>query len=429
MGRPRSDRWAYLAPRLFVLLGASLIASIAADRLAGLVVPATVPQQIAHPPNLVEERNTIEFSYEFRSNSMGLRYRELPLARRHEGEFRMALAGDSFTEGYGMPDGERFSELLEASLSTAEHPASVINCGLSGTGPAEYGRTLLAVCAKYHLDLAVAVVFTNDLHDTSASAALGLRRNRRGEFEMPTGTAPTYEPGSTLRRVVSRIWPWSYARLRNWSVTRDQQRLKSAGFLHFVEERARREHIPDSAVAAWRARIPPRLLEAAEHGRFNGSALALGLFEPNIWVESLDLDGDRARTKWVAMRRVLDDIMVSCRQLALTCAVVYAPTTVQYDQARAALERVTGIRVRPEWMTGRSELERALDDWAASKSVPFFSMTEDFRRAAAARPGTLNFEFDGHWTAAGHHVAASAIGRWLRTQHLLPAGRTANASR
>ena len=132
-------------------------------------------------------------------------------------------------------------------------------------------------------------------------------------------------------------------------------------------------------------------------------------------MQSLDLPGDR----WLSFSRVLDQIVVRCRDVQLPFAVVYAPAAVQYDPA-ATFERSLGIHIRPEWLTMESELERRLEAWAAASHVPLLSLTSELRSAAARQPGAFNFEFDTHWNARGHEVAARAIETWLRTQRLVP---------
>jgi lysophospholipase L1-like esterase len=417
--RPRfgPGRRQAIAARLALSVVSSVLVALALDRIAGQFVPA-VPTRVAHPPNLTEVRRTIDFTYEFRTNSKGLRYRELPDVKA-ETEFRAALAGDSFTEGYGVPAHERTTERLEAAFAGTGRQVSFINCGLSGVGPVEFGSLLLSVCAEYGLDTAVIQIFPNDVGDTGVGARLDLVRGRDGRLTAPT-RSELWKASGLPKRAVQMMWPWTYGRLQFWSMNRDAEQLRSLGFVEGVRERARREGIPAARVDDWLATLPRDLVDAAENRRFNGSALALGLFEPDRWRTFLDLEGELARAKWQAMKAVLTQIVTQCQQERIICAVAYAPSIVQYDQAGAHLERATGVEIRPEWLTGASVLEQQLQAWAADVGVPFLSMTEAFRRASAGRSGALNFRFDGHWNAAGHQVAADALARWLREQRLVP---------
>jgi hypothetical protein len=304
------------------------------DRLAAWWLGAAVsPVQIANPPNLREIRDTIEFVNEFRTNSMGLRYRELPLTKQSDAEFRVIVVGDSFTEGYGVAESDRFSSRLENSLSSPERPTFFINCGLSGTGPVQYGRILFAVCTQYHPDLALIVVHANDPNDTPIGARLDLDRTRSGRFAPHPRGPLLWLPGNALNRMAYRMWPWTYARLQQWSMARDKKYFNSLEFLDSVHERARRSGISDAAFDAWKARLPKRLLQAMEQKRLTGSALAMWLLEPDYLVDSLDIRTAHAEAKWLSMESVLTETISLCREVHLPCAVVYAPASVQYDEA------------------------------------------------------------------------------------------------
>src|SRR5262245_59596108 len=102
-----------LGARGLLLLVTLLVTSVTLDRAMGFVAHSASTIQIAHPPNFKENRKTVEFAYEFRTNSMGLRYREIPLNKQSEAEIRAVVVGDSYVEGFGVADGDLFTSLLE----------------------------------------------------------------------------------------------------------------------------------------------------------------------------------------------------------------------------------------------------------------------------------------------------------------------------
>lgn len=395
-----------------------LFASLLADRAAGLIMAPIPPPQVTHPPNSRGPRETIEFTYEFRTNSLGLRDRERPLARQSPRERRLVLGGDSFTEGYGVADDDRFSNLLEARLSTADEPATVVNAAMSGLGPDGYGRALLVAGMRYDPELAIIVVYANDLHDTPAGAALGVGMSDHGEFFVLPERAP-WEPGTPLRRLARRVWPWAYTRLQYLSRSWDERRRGGLGFREFLRERADMEGIGQDELAAWLAALPAEWVDAAEEGRLNGSRLAHGLFVPDVLVQSLDVEGAEAEAKWAAVDRILTELVARMRVRGTACAVVYAPDAAQYDASALELYRTAGVTLRTRWLTEASEFERRLAAWAARDNVPFMSLTPGFRAAAATRPGAFNFPLDGHWNREGHAVAADAIADWIVDEELL----------
>ena len=53
-----------------------------------------------------------EFEYQFRTNSLGFRDKERPL-KKPKNNYRIFVTGDSFTEGNGVDEESRFTNLLE----------------------------------------------------------------------------------------------------------------------------------------------------------------------------------------------------------------------------------------------------------------------------------------------------------------------------
>lgn len=89
-----------------------------------------------------------------------------------------------------------------------------------------------------------------------------------------------------------------------------------------------------------------------------------------------------------------------------------------------------GHQVSPEaWTEGRKAWNfppgvssdrpfRFLEKFASAESIPIVSLDRPFR--THPDPGSLYFTHDGHWTAAGHALAAEAIHAALRGESTLP---------
>ena len=74
-----------------------------------------------------------EFQYEYITNSLGLREREIDWSDTNE--VRLVIFGDSFTEGVGAPYDSTYPREIERILIKDEYNASVINAGVNGSDP------------------------------------------------------------------------------------------------------------------------------------------------------------------------------------------------------------------------------------------------------------------------------------------------------
>ena len=80
-------------------------------------------------PDLVARMPHERGGYVIRTNEQGFRS-NVPFEPRHDGTPRILVLGDSFTDGQGCDNHERFTDLLADMLG-----ASVYNYGVSGTAP------------------------------------------------------------------------------------------------------------------------------------------------------------------------------------------------------------------------------------------------------------------------------------------------------
>ena len=88
----------------------------------------------SNAPNVQGIHRSKEFSYQVSNNSYGMRFREISIDKP-KGIKRIAVLGDSFVWGLGVPDHERFTEVLERQLNAK---AEVLNFGVTGYGPIQY---------------------------------------------------------------------------------------------------------------------------------------------------------------------------------------------------------------------------------------------------------------------------------------------------
>jgi len=404
MRRSRQQRTVavFIANTALVLFSA-FIASIIFDRLLIFVgLPSEEPKIYAHPPNFTEERSSIDFRYTFKTNSQGLRYKEIPLAKPGN-TVRVLVVGDSFVEGYGVAFEDTFTWLLEEEFSSKTHPVNFINGGLSSTGPLEYARLFLHVGLNYDPDALLICVYANDVSNT-------------GKDYNPE---QIYHARRPYRRLRYLLWPRITTRISLWQHQRD------ADFLEAVSSKARSRGISEEEIRKWRERIPPQLVDAVNKGQFLGAMLSYGLLKPKYWVESIDIEGTQAERKWSAMVTILEKMLSIARERGIWVGMVYIPARFQYDPAKENpnIWRVGGTEIRDQWLSGESEIQRRLASWTATAGVPLLDLTPALKEAIKT-DDRINFRIDSHWSPKGHRAAALAIAQWLnKTYDLLPPRR------
>ena len=367
--------------------------------------PAEQPVRAAHPPNYIEDREFIEFRYRFATNSMGLRYRELP-REKPAGAYRVVVLGDSYTEGLGVEAAERFTNRLEQRFTGAGETMAFINGGLSGTAPVYYARLLKHVGLQYSPDAILVCIFANDVGNTSEDFAA-------------SSIDPPARPRSGAKGLVGRVWPRIYTVL---ALLKEQynyrKRTQTSDFVNAVTVRAQQQGITDARIDAWIDSLPKQVVDAINANRFGFGVLAYGLLYPEFWSDSIDLGTPRSERKWQNLLRSLEAIVSLAEPRKIEIAMVFLPAHFQYDPTTHRSDNIavrTGTIVRRHWLSGQSEVELRLQRWAEQRSIPFHSVTNAFR-AATASGARLDYELDGHWTPDGHAVAAQAIELWLTTE-------------
>ncbi|HEX3419640.1 MAG TPA: hypothetical protein VHT01_00270 [Candidatus Udaeobacter sp.] len=113
------------------------------------------------------------FSVEYTTNSYGARDRERTL---HTTKPRTIVLGDSFVEGFGVPDDERLTNLMERDAGR-EH----LNFGTGGGfSPLQYALLYRSLASQFdHTQVLVGVLPDNDFHEMDRS---WLESNYAGEF-------------------------------------------------------------------------------------------------------------------------------------------------------------------------------------------------------------------------------------------------------
>ena len=395
-----------IALRCILLIVSIVVTSFVAEfsmLIAGF--PANVPEIVSHTPGVDQHRKQVEFQYYFRTNSKGLRYRDIPLKPANN-ERRIFVAGDSFTEGDGVEDRDRFTDLLESSFREPNSTVNFINGGLSGAGPLEYGNLFVKVGLQYKPDALLVCFYVNDESNTAERL-----------FRVPFMIDPP-RGRSRFRKLVHKFWPRINTQIE---ILEEKQNRKvstvTSDFVTLVTDAARSRRISEQVIEKWKTSVPAELVEAVNKGEFNGSILSQGLLNPNYWTDAIDVESPSAIQRWQTMERILLALIEHCKLSNIEMAMVLLPSPFQCDSSSHGIDNpwvATGSEIRREWLTEETEVQRRLSAWAVQQRIPFLDLTPEFRKQIQTGK-VLYWPLDGHWNAAGHSIAATAIANWLRT--------------
>ena len=367
-----------------------------------LKFPTEVSIQFAHPPNFQETRKNIEFCYDFSTNSRGLRYEELALKKLPESH-RVFVIGDSYTEGFGVSENERFTNYLEKYFSKDDKRIQFINGGMTGTGPLRYGRVFLNIGMEYEPDALLICLYANDISNTSDSCNIAMLYPPKLE---------RYGMRRWLHSILPRIYTILLEIKGGYT---SKKRMRTTDFVQTIVREAQRRGIPQERIDTWRSAIPEDLIDAVNRQEFNGALLSYGLLFPDHWNDALEISNPLSEAKWIAMTDILTEIVAKCREHDIEPGIVYIPSRFQYDHQSYEDWNPWiqgGIIVKKEWLTQKAEVQKRLASWTQKMGLPFLDLTPVFRNAMKSDEA-VNYRLDGHWTPKGHEIAGKTIAKWI----------------
>jgi lysophospholipase L1-like esterase len=219
-----------------------------------------------------------DFDIEVRINARGLRDRDYPHTKP-DGVARILVLGDSLVWGFGVEQGDIFTEVLERSLDGVE----VINAGVSGFSTDQELIWLEERGFQYEPDLVLVVLTGNDIWGNQTSFAHGLYYKPRYLLDAHGGLTLAGSPAPEPPRL-ARLVQW----LRRHSVLFDfvHVRLRQLPLIDTVRARLTGERRVGPAPPPQ----PPRdltralLAEIAKRSRERGADFLL-LVTDDFWTE------------------------------------------------------------------------------------------------------------------------------------------------
>ena len=194
-----------------------------------------------------------------------------------------------------------------------------------------------------------------------------------------------------------------------------------AYFINTVEIEARNRNIQESKIKKWKDSLPDSLISFINQDRFNDALLSNGLLNSNYWHDAIELDNEKANHKWNNMVTIIDTLLNGALKNEITPGLVFIPCRFLYDSSSYNSNNpwvLSGCNVKREWLVKRTEIQKRLSDWTASKDIPFLDLTPVFRKQSLQSKELFNHKLDGHWNEVGHEIAAKAIQSWIKNQNL-----------
>jgi len=329
-----------------------------------------------------EER---EFVVPVQINALGLRDAERAYAKP-AGVFRILVLGDSFVEAMHVRLEETFPRLLESRLRTAtgDTRVEVISAGVSGYGTASEVLYFEHEGKRFAPDLVVLAFYPgNDVKNNSPTLEDKLRPVYvDGRLARVTGDGRAGQRRGVLGRSAA------YQYVRQVVLTRQPTLAQALVRLGLLQPDAVRR-TPD------RAGVPV-----------------------DYWVYAPTADAEWTEA-WTHTERLLDRLRQSVAATGARFAIVVLSAREQvYPTSWQDVLAAHPAMAPLPWDLDAPQ--RRVETWCAQHQVPCVPLAGAFREAVQAGAAPLHFHHDGHFTPAGHQLAARVLAESLAAQGVGP---------
>jgi hypothetical protein len=318
-----------------------------------------------HIPNTTAWQWTIEYVTRVDINSHGLREREIDYAKP-PGLRRVLVLGDSFVEAIGVPVEEAFPRRLETHLtSRGGPPIQVINAGAVGYSTTQEYLLLQHEGLRYQPDVVVLLFFSgNDVSDNSPALDFPPVRPIKPYFAVDQNGALRqlpFAPPDLSARLPGPLQQW----------------LRQESLLFGKLD-------PDEL-----ARV------ASDSGYIN-----------SILAPYADTSSPELEEAWQVTEALLSATRDEAEKAGATFVLVNIPAPWEIDPP--FWDRMRWFFGLPETGWDMSRPSQRLAEIAARRGIAYLDLSPAIRAALPTQP-RLYYQIDGHWTSAGHDLAARAV--------------------
>lgn len=368
-----------------------------------------------HVPNTVALIRQAEYEVRERFNSRGIRGPEYAEAKPR-GEYRIAVIGDSFAEGYTVAFESLFSEVMERELrATCDVPIEVINFGVGGYSTDQELLQFTSVVSGYDPDITILIFHDNDIWYNGTDRYSSWGRGFKPVFTkvddalelqgvpVPEPVTDAIEPGATAQQPVQPASLWGRAK----------RMLGDHSYLY----REVRSRVKGSQPIY---RVAVRMGLAKEPGP--GKVGAPIADEFRVYARQHEPDVRRA---WRMTEALLARLKAEVEGAGGELAVMHAPARMTVKpEVWAQIMKAYGLQ--DEWSP--NAVSDRLEHVLVQHSIPSISPMAVFRSAEAmlgAKGGSLYFPRDGHWSELGHALTGSMLAAHVSPKCMTSAGTTA----
>ncbi len=346
-----------------------------------------------------------EFKAPVHINARGLRDREIGYDNP-QGAYRVLVLGDSFAEALQVPLEDTFVKLAETELSREDGPVEVINGGVGGWGTDQEALFYMVEGFRYQPDLVLLFFFVHN--DTLNNyEPLEVARNhgkvekpffhlQNGElvppdfpFEPPEDTPADADQAASPPLLGTANWLQGHAAL---------YRLLSP----YVRE------------------VPALLHTLGPTGILGGMAAFMAQdteLSPSYFVYQADPSSDW-QAAWELTGQIIEGLNreVEADGSRLAVVIIGAPEQIYPERWQRVLDQTPSLQATDWDLAAPNRRLTAILDRAG---IPYVDLLPIFRQAAQEENAPpLHFAHDGHWTPAGHRLAAEAITSFVQQLRL-----------